>query len=386
MTGKLIGALIAAILTLTGINTSDIENTALTSPNTEAASVHNTDGSFAFRLYSQTDKSKNCVFSPFSLKSAMAMAANGACGSTREEILSVLGYDNIESLNSDMSTLKDRYNKSGDIKLSTADSVWINATYPEINSDFSEAMKKSDTDMYREPLSSIPQKMSKWIEEKSSGLQKNVQIPIEDNFAIGFVNTTYLKAKWESRFEMHASYEDIFYNADSTESKTDFMHDIANHEVYKDSNITMLKLDYLDGEKNLSFYAAMGDENTDIEQYISKLERRRIRLSLPKFKQHSTISFNDILSDMGCRTMLSDSADFSIFEEKVPVRVTSVMQDTVIDVDEEGTEAASTTFIAAGATAVQEPPLEINFNKPFTYFIRDNDSGEILFMGRFAQA
>ena len=100
------------------------------------------------------------------------------------------------------------------------------------------------------------------------------------------------------------------------------------------------------------------------------------------------MNMNDIVSKLGAGTMFTENADFSgIFGADYPVYVSQIIQDTVIDVDEEGTEAASTTMMAmCGATAMQEPPVEMTFDKPFTYFIRDNDSGEILFMGRYASA
>ena len=52
--------------------------------------------------------------------------------------------------------------------------------------------------------------------------------------------------------------------------------------------------------------------------------------------------------------------------------------------DEEGTEAAAVTGMMAGATSAKPPvPIEFKFDKPFTYMIKDNTTGEVLFVGEF---
>ena len=69
--------------------------------------------------------------------------------------------------------------------------------------------------------------------------------------------------------------------------------------------------------------------------------------------------------------------------------INSVLHKTYIDVDENGTEAAAVTAIAAvGGSAFTERPEPIAFkaDHPFTYFIRDDAAGEILFLGQYAFA
>ena len=59
---------------------------------------------------------------------------------------------------------------------------------------------------------------------------------------------------------------------------------------------------------------------------------------------------------------------------------------TFICVDEEETEAAAVTSIGMSGSALSPESIELKFNKPFYFAIRDNTSGEILFMGRYAFA
>ena len=64
----------------------------------------------------------------------------------------------------------------------------------------------------------------------------------------------------------------------------------------------------------------------------------------------------------------------------------STIHKTYIKVDEEGTEAAAVTGGGMGGTSLPPEPLEIKYNKPFTFVIKDNINGEILFMGEYAFA
>jgi serpin B len=347
------------------------------------------DSSFAYNINSRMDQNENYVFSPYSLKSVLAMAANGADGTTRDELLSVLGYDSVDSLNADMKLLNERYRSDGTLKINAANSLWVNKTCPEVKEDFSEKMLECyDASIGRYSLKDIPGKIKAWVNEKSNGLQKDFNVQIDDSFVMGFVNTTYLKAKWVDKFESESTRDGIFYNCDKTTVKTKFMHQSGYNEAYKDDSVTMVKLDYRDDDRDMSFYAAMAPEGTDLENYVDKLERKKVALSLPKFKVHTNTSMNSAVQSLGAGTMFTSKADFGkIFKSPAELFVSSIIQDTVIDVDEEGTEAASTTMMGMLKSSYDpETPLEINVNRPFTYFIMDNESGEILFMGRYAKA
>ena len=62
-----------------------------------------------------------------------------------------------------------------------------------------------------------------------------------------------------------------------------------------------------------------------------------------------------------------------------------VFHKAFVKVDEKGTEAAAATAaVMARAAAVLAPPVEFKADHPFLFFIRDNATGMILFMGRVA--
>ena len=60
--------------------------------------------------------------------------------------------------------------------------------------------------------------------------------------------------------------------------------------------------------------------------------------------------------------------------------ISDVEHKTVVEVNETGTVAVGATSVGIGTTAVQDP-VNFSINHPFFYAIRDNTSGDLLFVG-----
>lgn len=78
----------------------------------EISSSYESD--FDFMKYMPKDQ--NYMISPFSIKMAMMMAANGANGYTQKEILSALGVSSIDEYNQKANDIITRYNSNKDVK------------------------------------------------------------------------------------------------------------------------------------------------------------------------------------------------------------------------------------------------------------------------------
>ena len=82
----------------------------------------------------------------------------------------------------------------------------------------------------------------------------------------------------------------------------------------------------------------------------------------------------------------SDAADFSGIsdpEKEIPLKITDVLHKAFVEVNEEGTEAAAATAVIMAKTVSVKPPDPVfRADHPFLFCIRDNATGNILFMGR----
>jgi serpin B len=77
-------------------------------------------------------------------------------------------------------------------------------------------------------------------------------------------------------------------------------------------------------------------------------------------------------------------ADFTNINSNGGLYISKVKHKTFIEVNEEGTEAAASTSVGVSLTAVGPTAVEFHADHPFLFFITEEDTGAILFMGQLS--
>jgi len=124
-----------------------------------------------------------------------------------------------------------------------------------------------------------------------------------------------------------------------------------------------------------------------IAELKGKLTSKEVSVSIPKFKFDKGYSLNDSLKKMGILEAFEPGlADFSGMDGTKDLFISQAVHKAFIEVNEEGTEAAAATGVAMAVTAmpIEEEPLAFKADHPFIFLIQDNESGNILFMGKVA--
>lgn len=364
---------------------------------------------FEDKLNTQMPDDENYMFSPISVKMALALAANGAEGETETELLNALGVYEISGINALSKEIIERYSKTGNLRLNIANSIWINKsnTNQEFSTDFKNlAMEYYSADVETVDSLSAVEKINSWVSEKTGGKIDGV-VNTPDFWAM-LVNAIYFKGAWEEEFSTSLTKKDSFTNFDGSKSTIDFMNmtDWINYAV--EGDIKAIELPYKNRFDNfsedgqfagseiyddidVSMYLIMADTEKNIGKtlnemvYFDRFERKYISLSMPKFKIEYETSLNDILKNIGINIAFEKNAEFEKMFDTGNMFFTDTIHKTFINVDEKGTEAAAVTSLAMAGTALPPEPMELKFNKPFYFAIRDNKSGEVLFMGRLAK-
>lgn len=143
---------------------------------------------------------------------------------------------------------------------------------------------------------------------------------------------------------------------------------------------------------NLSFIGilpkAEGDftlDELDIEGLLkSEPEYDEVNCKMPKLNFETTAELSDILSRVGLENVFSDDADFSGIADKA-VHVSSVLQKTKLELDENGTKAAAVTAVTMECmSAMDTDPIikDVELTRPFAFLIYDSANEEVLFMGK----
>lgn len=360
--------------------------------------------SFEQGLLERMTDDKNYMISPFSVKMVLAMAANGADGDTKKEMLDAMGINDINEFNeyvqSFMEYIKNAAQKNEDKEryklpvFEVANSIWINRDYGNGVPDdisFSDDFSKIIADYYDGESGVVGNDdkvsvINGWVSEKT---HEKIPTLIDDDtdFLAALINAIYMKAQWQSQFSKGATWEDTFTDRNGKKSQIDFMHDTGYYNYYGDDEIRLIEIPYYGG---LSMYVAMGDASKFFD-VRTDMESEYVSLSFPKFKTETSLQFNDILKDMNIKSAFSPTdAQFPNMLNPTPefLWLDYVIQKTYINVDENGTEAAAVTMggMTGAGSAMPPEPIEFKANKPFTYFITDDETGQIFFMGEYAFA
>jgi serpin B len=119
-----------------------------------------------------------------------------------------------------------------------------------------------------------------------------------------------------------------------------------------------------------------------VESILEGLAYRQVALTMPKFEFESEFSLAQALAALGMPAAFSGDADFSGMDGGRDLFISEVVHQAFVSVDEAGTEAAAATAVMMTLTAMPEAPVAVSVDHPFIFFIRDIQTGAILFVGR----
>lgn len=363
---------------------------------------------FADKLSANMPDDRNYMFSPLSVKTALLTAAEGAGGETRGEILDALNVTDADEYGKSLKLMLENYSKSDLLKLGSANSIWVNTD--KTTQKFSEEYKAKVKEAFGAEAAEVTDKtaasaINGWVNEKTAGKISSIVDENNADFWAMLVNAVYFKGRWLSQFSESATEKDIFTSRGGKETSIDFMNKTAWIRCARENGVDIAELPYLtreavtgeDGEYietkklegvDVSMYLMMSDNDFNPEQTLAnaKFSSSYTALGVPKFKIEYAADLRDILKKTGINRAFLETAEFEGMFNKGNMQITDVMHKTYITVDEKGTEAAAVTGIGMAGTSLPPEPVELRFNKPFTFVIKDNIGGEVLFMGEYAFA
>ena len=354
------------------------------------------------KIVSECAKSNYCI-SPYSIKLALALAANGANGETYDELAAVLNIEGIGEFNDSVKAMTDTYGAGKSLILKIANSIWLN------NDNSADCKFKKDykdlTAKYFGASSGVVdnsnavEKINKWTAEHTNNLIK--EIISDSDFGAALVNAMYFKGAWAVQFDEKLTKKGDFENSDGSKTELNFMNNTGKYNYWESPEgarvleLPYMSFDYSDkndsGEsKSVSMYIILDGKIEEAETLINeaKFAETNVELSLPRFRFETEADMTNILKNLGINAAFDkDKADFSNMFDGGNMYITDVLHKTYIEVNEFGTEAAAVTAVIMKLTsALITETVEFNANKPFIYIIRENTSGELFFAGEFRDA
>jgi serine protease inhibitor len=360
---------------------------------------------FTFRLLHmlrEKEEGRPFFVSPLSISTAFGMAMNGAEAETYEQMRDFFGYDGMtrEEINNAYKDLIGLLTTlDPQVVMNIANSVWIREGFP-VKEHFLDNNRNYFNAEVRELDFSHPDApniINKWIEDKTEGLIEEMIDQIGPLVVLYLINAIYFNGDWTVQFDPEETKDAPFYLADGSAIDVSMMQARQQFRYFRDKTWTALDMWY--GNSGFSFTALIPTGNTPLDELTSDLKMSRfesitqnlevdtLNVFIPKFELDYEIEqFPEELQQMGLTLPFDElKADFSGINEEEQLYISDVMHRAFIKLDEEGSEAAAVTVIeisresSGGGSAYKT----IRLDRPFLFFIRENNTNTILFMGAY---
>lgn len=344
---------------------------------------------FALSLFRNTvssqDKDANVLVSPFSAGTALSMLAEGAGGQTRDELVAALGGALFPGDLLAMDSIAD---------VRSANSAWIRSAF-HVKDTYSALLGQKYGAMIAEKDFSDPntvEAINAWCSENTEGRITEIVDQISPDMMMFLVNALYFKAPWKNEFNPSATSDRTFHGS-AGDSQVPMMNMTGTLGYAEAAGSQLVELPYKGG--CYSMLVMLPESGLEIDKVVSglseqnfrtavdKLTRRKVHLSLPKFKFDTDLVLNRMLMAMGVEKVFGTSAELDGISD-ASVYVDQVRQKCFIEVNEEGSEAAAVTSIGVRLTSASpfEPALEMNVDRPFLFAIVDKSADNMLFIGK----
>ncbi len=362
------------------------------------------NSAFAVDLYRHLKQTEgNLFFSPFSISAALAMTYAGARENTASQMAAALHFNQEPNqLHRSMGELISQLNavqKESDVELNVANALWTQQGYQFLDEFFRVVRQSYQAELNQIDFASAAdaarQAINSWVEQQTNQKIKDLIPPGVLNALTRqvLVNAIYFKGFWDSQFKPDDTQAMGFWLSAETDVQVPMMHQQHSFGYWENEWLQVLEMPYKD--ESLSLIVLLPKERpgiSDLEQKLTlenmmlwqdQLQKQKVNVFFPKFKIESQFNLGQTLSSMGMPDAFDPNrADFSAMVGKKELFISAVLHKAFVEVNEEGTEAAAATGVVIGVTSIAPPPPIFKADHPFVFFIRDNPSRSILFLGR----
>jgi serpin B len=383
-------------------------NTAPSSGEIALRELVNGNNAFALDLYQRlAQEPGNLFYSPYSISLALAMTYAGARGETEQQMAQTLHFTlpqeqlhpafNMLDLNLRPLEQKPASQDEQPFQLNIANSLWGQQGFDFLPQFLDTLAENYGAGMYRVDYGQpdvARQRINRWVEEQTREKIKDLiaEGVLNPLTRLVLVNAIYFKGAWVYPFDKESTREGSFTLLDGSRVEVPMMF-LAKDLLYmRGKNFSAVRLPYRDSAMGMLIlvpdegqFEAVQSALTPqmLEEVRTSLSGTAVRLAMPKFKMETSFNLSQTLAEMGMPLAFDRSlADFSGMTGRKDLFISDVVHKAFLDVNEEGTEAAAATAVIMELKSMPMEEVELTIDRPFLFFIEDQQSGTILFGGR----
>ncbi|MCG8327792.1 MAG: serpin family protein [Chitinophagales bacterium] len=366
----------------------------------EACNVTKSNNAFGFKLFQTLHNDtpdENIFISPMSVATALSMTVNGAKGQTKADMMATLEQNNIslEAVNDGFLQLLNLLPAlDPEVELNLANSIWYREGF-QVRQDFLTANEEHyDSEVaslnFADPAAR--ETINAWVDDKTQGLIESiVDEPISSDVVMYLINAIFFKGAWLHEFDPEHTYATQFRLEDGSTTEVDMMtYNQTLLNYFETENFQAVDLPYGDSIYTMSLFLPKQDANIDDiiaslnndnwAQWSESYFYQDMYFGMPRFEMEYDESLVKALSSMGMSIAFGGGCDLTGIADADLV-IDEVKHKAFIEVNEEGTEAAAVTSVVIIETSAPQIP-SMYLNRPFIFTIRENQSNNVLFMGK----
>ncbi|XP_012659744.1 serpin B13 isoform X1 [Otolemur garnettii] len=248
-------------------------------------------------------------------------------------------------------------------------------------------------------------KINSWVESQTQESTKDLfpDGSLSSLTKLVLMNTIYFKGQWDRKFKKENTKEEAFWLNKST-SRSVLMMTLKHSFSFtflEDLQAKIVGIPYKNND--LSLFVLLPNDIDGLEEIIDKIspeqlvewtspghmEKRSVHLHVPRLEVEDSYFLEDVLADMAMGNNFGEcQANCLEMSPRSSLQAQKILHRCCIALTEEGTEAAAATgidFNDASAPGDENPRDEnVCCDHPFLFFIRHNESKNVLFFGRFS--
>lgn len=342
---------------------------------------------------------RNRICSPVNIYMALGMLAEVTDAESREQILTLLGSDNVGDLRTQANTIWNaNYMNDGINTIILASSLWLNEDVNFVQPTLDTLAQNYYASTYQGVMGSdeMNHALQGWLDEQTGGLlnKEASNVFLEDNTVMALATTINFHAKWCNEFNPETTQNGVFHGTDG-DINCDFMHEDQTSYYWGEKFSAVSKA----LENKSSMWFILPDEDVSVDELLQdgqmmefilsdkyeweNNEYVTVHLSVPKFDVSSDMDLISDLKALGVTDVFDPKiSDFTPMTLDVGEIYLSQAKHAVrVKIDEEGCTAASYTVMAAVAAGLPpEEEMDFILDRPFVFVITGN--GEMpLFIG-----
>jgi serpin B len=369
------------------------------------------NSALAFNLYQVLkDTDGNLFYSPYSISEALAMTYGGARGETEQQMQAALQFKLPQDrLHPAFNSLDIELSKRGQgakgaddqgFRLHVVNAIWgqqgfkFTQQYLDLLAqNYGAGLRIVD---YIKDAEKSRQTINQWVSDQTENRIKDLlpQGSIDSLTRLVLTNAIYFNAAWQSQFQKNATADGQFTLLNGNKVSVPMMRQMHTFGYTEGTDYQAVELPYDGNELSMvillpkadrfkAFEAALKAQQ--VKDIVQNLKSSEVDLTMPRFKVESQFNLKKALASLGMPIAFSASeADFSGMDGQKDLYISDVVHKAYVNVDENGTEAAAATGVVVGTTSMPAKTYQVTLDHPFIFFIRDIQTGAILFLGRVA--